>query len=281
MQREFASGEFYGVSDVRAERSAFKFSSLRAVGGEDVVQTHSHADAHFVLVLSGGYISTAHGAPDVACAPALVFNPIGVKHRDRFLGGAGRFLAISVDASAARAVGGLEAEGRAVSLSDVFAIHAARLIERELRRPGGSTLVLEAAAWQLLDAASHKTDRSAASPPAWLRIAQEMIRDSNTSRMGVREVADYVNVHPVHLARVFRRFLGCTPGEYLKGRRLERAATLLGGSVAALADVAIDSGFVDQSHMNKAFRSAFALTPGGYRRARMVASVQYEKAPPR
>jgi AraC family transcriptional regulator len=81
-------------------------------------------------------------------------------------------------------------------------------------------------------------------------------------------------VHPVHLARVFNDYLGCAPGEALRGRRLERVAALLGNSRAGLADIAADHGFADQSHMTRSFRGAFGMTPHAFRRSRDVADVQ-------
>lgn len=72
-------------------------------------------------------------------------------------------------------------------------------------------------------------------------------------------------MHPVHLTRTFRRFFGCTPGEYLRERRLEKAASLLAGSRLPLSEVALESGFADQSHLAKAFKRAYGVTPSEYR----------------
>jgi AraC family transcriptional regulator len=69
----------------------------------------------------------------------------------------------------------------------------------------------------------------------------------------------------VHLARVFRRHLGCTPGDYLRRRRLERAAVLLRETARPLSDVALHCGFADQSHFANAFKRHTGVTPGSYR----------------
>jgi AraC family transcriptional regulator len=89
-------------------------------------------------------------------------------------------------------------------------------------------------------------------------------------------VAAFVGVHPVHLARVFERWFGCAPGEYLRGRRLERAASLVGRGASALAETAIEAGFTDQAHLTRAFRDRFATTPAAWRRH--VACVQAGRA---
>jgi len=72
-------------------------------------------------------------------------------------------------------------------------------------------------------------------------------------------------VHRVYLARTFRRHFGCTPGEFARFRRLERSLALLLGTRCSLAEVALRSGFVDQSQFSKAFTRCLGLPPGEYR----------------
>jgi AraC family transcriptional regulator len=70
----------------------------------------------------------------------------------------------------------------------------------------------------------------------------------------------------VHLARVFRRCLGVTPGDYLRGRRLAHARALLRETRRPILDIAVACGFVDQSHFTSAFKRAFGVTPRDFRR---------------
>ena len=78
--------EFWGEGPSHRETGDFSFHCLTAHVPEEV-QRHSHDEAHFVLVLGGGYMSSARGAPDISSTPLLVFNPAGTTHRDRFFGG--------------------------------------------------------------------------------------------------------------------------------------------------------------------------------------------------
>lgn len=63
------------------------------------------------------------------------------------------------------------------------------------------------------------------------------------------------------LARQFRRLLGTSPYRYVIMRRLDHAKRLLAGG-QALADVAAGTGFADQAHFTRHFRSAFGMPPG-------------------
>jgi AraC-like DNA-binding protein len=66
------------------------------------------------------------------------------------------------------------------------------------------------------------------------------------------------------LARQFRAALGTSPYRYSLMRRLDGARRQLVGS-RPLADVALASGFADQAHFSRVFKSTLGLTPARYR----------------
>jgi AraC-like DNA-binding protein len=59
---------------------------------------------------------------------------------------------------------------------------------------------------------------------------------------------------PMHLAVTFRRFHGCSIGEYLRRRRVAQVREILAHSQQPLSDIAIEAGFTDESHMSRTFR---------------------------
>lgn len=66
--------------------------------------------------------------------------------------------------------------------------------------------------------------------------------------------------------RDFKRAAAMTPGQYLRDRRVRRAATLIAAG-EPLAIAAAEAGFADQSHLTRAFKAARGVTPAAYRRA--------------
>lgn len=267
MSTLFGSGQFYGVPQFGSRSAGFDIRASAATGREEDVHLHTHQDAHFVLVLSGRYLSSARGAPELANPPALIFNPPGTTHRDRFARGVGTFITVSVPAAGFRDIG---LTGRcaadAAYLGVGEALSAAFGIARELRE-ARDPVVLEGSVWEVMAAVA-----GGAAPvrhvPGWVPRAYEAIMErSGEPELCVRDVAADVGVHPVHLARAFRATWGCSPGELIRWRRLDRAAELLRGSQLPAAQIAAETGFVDQSHMTRAFRAAYRITPAAYRRA--------------
>src|SRR5262249_52461237 len=81
------------------------------------------------------------------------------------------------------------------------------------------------------------------------------------------EVARAAEVHPVHLARTFRRHYRCTVGEYLRQLRVTFACRQLTQGSRPLVEIALAAGFSDQSQFSRTFKRAMGLTPAAFRAA--------------
>ncbi len=56
-------------------------------------------------------------------------------------------------------------------------------------------------------------------------------------------------------------------GGFLRRARVEEAARRLAEGAAPLAQIALECGFCDQSHLSRTFKRLMGLTPGAWRRA--------------
>src|SRR5260221_476491 len=75
----------------------------------------------------------------------------------------------------------------------------------------------------------------------------------------------HVGVHPVPLARTFRRVHRMTFAGYVRQVRIEFARRELAVSGAPLGDIAVAAGFCDQSHFSRLFKRYTGQTPAEYR----------------
>jgi AraC-like DNA-binding protein len=98
--------------------------------------------------------------------------------------------------------------------------------------------------------------------PASARMREVAERVTITSD-AVEIIARDLAMHPVALARAFRRAHGCSITSYRRRVRVRRAASLLG--VKPLADVAYECGFSDQSHFCRQFKLELGVTPAAFR----------------
>lgn len=240
---------------------------------EQTIARHSHAHAHFCFILKGGYLTGARGVEGI-CGPAtMLFHPAGITHRDRFHPDSrgGSFLAVSIMPEMmelASAHGDLIDHEAGFTAGELPTLGIR--LHREMRSLDEvSPLVLEGLALELLAFAARETRRAGEPgkhPPAWLASAYEMIRDCFRSRLTVRQIAETLDVDPLHLSRSFRKKFGCSPGDLLRQCRVRHAAELLRSRNASLAEVALDSGFADQAQLTRTFKRITGLTPGQYRK---------------
>jgi len=101
-----------------------------------------------------------------------------------------------------------------------------------------------------------------------VRRAVHFIHHHLSRPLKVHEVARHCNCHPDHLNRAFRQQLECTVSGYIARQRVERARQLLELDRYNLDEIAYLSGFHDQSHLARAFRKFFGVTPGDLRSRR-------------
>jgi AraC family transcriptional regulator len=102
-------------------------------------------------------------------------------------------------------------------------------------------------------------------PPARLRRVEAFLMAHLADDIGLDALAAIADLSPKHFARAFRQSTGLPPHRWLIERRIDRAKTLLRTADLSLAEIALASGFADQSHFTSAFRRGTGVTPGAYR----------------
>lgn len=100
---------------------------------------------------------------------------------------------------------------------------------------------------------------------ARLRPVQTLIATRCTETLTLDELAAEAGMSRYHFVRAFSRSVGMTPHAWQLDRRIERGRELLNQGMS-LADAALQLGFADQSHFQRAFKQRVAATPGEYRR---------------
>lgn len=96
-----------------------------------------------------------------------------------------------------------------------------------------------------------------------LERVRAQIDERPAQKLTLEELASQASWHPHHLQKLFRARYGLSPGRYQNQLRLEQAVRLLREHRAA-AEVALEVGFTDQSHLIRAFRRLHGVTPAAY-----------------
>jgi AraC-like DNA-binding protein len=111
-------------------------------------------------------------------------------------------------------------------------------------------------------------DQTGPSPAQYSRLtpAMEYVLAHYGENIQMRRLAALTHLSVSQFQREFQRLFGMTPGDYLLKVRLLMARRALEEGNAPVGSIALECGFYDQSHFNRAFRAHSGLAPLAYRR---------------
>jgi AraC family transcriptional regulator len=102
-----------------------------------------------------------------------------------------------------------------------------------------------------------------------LRRVLAHIDDHLADPLALKDLAAVAHFSPYHFHRLFAAWMGETLGDYLRRRRLERAAQRLRNDPAVpVLNAALDVGFGSGEAFTRAFKSHFGHAPSAWRRLR-------------
>ncbi|GAB7021665.1 helix-turn-helix domain-containing protein [Salidesulfovibrio brasiliensis] len=99
--------------------------------------------------------------------------------------------------------------------------------------------------------------------PRAVKRAREYLHENLSGEVTLEQLAGVAGLSRYHLLRVFRDVLGLPPHGYHMQLRIEHAKRLLREG-CRFSEVALESGFSDQSHFSNTFRRYTGATPSQY-----------------
>ena len=260
-----AAGRFYGRVE-HAWRTDLVTLTVLAHDRPHAVPLHSHAHMYIALLLEGGYREWIGDTELVYQPLTAVFHPQRHEHRDAITAPRSLFFTIEIDPAM---LGAREHRQRALrAVHDLTGGPAVwsmlRLLDavRGHRRDAleGEEPVVEILE-QLLATPAPKGP-----PPRWLARIEARLREAHAEPVSLGALAALAGVHPVHVARVFRRHHGTTLRGHLHHLRVLTAARAIADGTP-LAAAAVAAGFYDQAHLGHVFKAVTGMTPTQYRAA--------------
>lgn len=132
------------------------------------------------------------------------------------------------------------------------------------------SLLFDALSQLLASCAGVKTaEKLSMGHPQAVRRAKEYLAANLDQKITLQDLARTVGLSRYHLLRTFKRHTGLPPHLYRTQRRIDLAKTLLRKGMP-FAQVALEAGFVDQSHFTNKFKQFTAATPSQYLHAGAV-----------
>ena len=95
-----------------------------------------------------------------------------------------------------------------------------------------------------------------------VRFIEENYKDSN---LAIATIADYFNLNPDYLSRIFKRYTGESMLHYINRLRVNMAKKLLKETNMGINDIMTESGFTNSSSFFRIFKKREGITPNQYR----------------
>lgn len=266
MEPKLPAGHFFGQTLQAHTLAGVRLTEATYAPGLRLPR-HAHELAKYCFVLGGSFTETVNRYSAVRQPLALVFHPADTTHEESHTTAGRHFLIEIRPPWLARAREYSAVLDQPVDLSGGASIGlASRLFEEFKHRDSLSPLAMEGLILELMVETSRRSlGTMERRPPRWLEHLEELLRTRFTESLTLGELAAEVGVHTVHLARVFRKFHGCSIGDYVRQLRVDFASRELATTDLPLVDIAAAAGFADQSHFSRTFKQHTRLQPTEFR----------------
>lgn len=257
---------FYGAIAGQFRERGLTFGEVIHTA-ERKVPVHTHEMSYYSLVISGGY-DESHRLGRIYFEPfSSALTPAGTQHDGRIAPCGARVFTVEIGKEWIKKFLDLQPEPDTVQdlSGGELTCLGIQLYREYCTEPVACSLTVDALVWELLAAAAGIPELD--STPGWWPRALELLHAEFRRDLRVSNVAAEIGVHPVHLARVFRRICRQTPGEYAQRLRVRFASEKLALPHEGIAHIAAEAGFADQSHLVRVFKRYTHMTPGAFRRA--------------
>jgi AraC family transcriptional regulator len=265
MSDSLQTGQFYGKLQRRVELAGVVLTEVTHRIGRKL-PLHTHESAYFGLLIDGSY-SERCASRNAEYSPfTMGFHPPSLTHSDEVGASGSRMFCVELrDSFLSQTRPYLTAPE---FVPDLCASAVTWLGLRLYRSFAGGTLSLlqtQELCGDMLERVSGAALQNELGQPIWLKRATELLRDCFRESLTLAGIAQQVQIHPIHLSRVFRKRNCCTMAEYVNRLRVQYVCRSLQTGWADLVDLAADAGFADQSHMGRVFKLITGQTPGQFR----------------
>ena len=229
---------------------------------------HYHEHANIAFILNGSFTEILDRRSFECSSQSLIVKPAGEVHANHYGSGGMHCFLIEVKPQKVKSLYSLSKTFDRVNhvRGGMFSMLAMRIWKEMRLMDTASPLAIEGLSFELIaELSRHSNLVSERQLPHWLKRVREILHAHFSEPISLVNLAQTVDVHPVHLAREFRRFYGCTLGEYARGLRIEFACRKLSASDMPLVEISLAAGFSHQAHFSRIFKRQIGITPREFR----------------
>ena len=251
------SGHQHYSGSIESSKEVESFSiSIGWNTPETIVPNHSHEKPYLCLCLDGTYTETNYKTSTLIDPGACIFRSANYEHANQFYEYDVKLLNVEIN-----------------NPTEFMEENDFKLPESEILRKGTLDLYRLLYSYKLgvsddllnilcyESTIKHFDMLPVRGKLDWVRKVKERILDDPFTSISLSRFSREFNLHPNYIVRKFKAITGYRLSEYLNKTRVELSLKKMIQSDDSLTNIAVDSGFCDQSHFNRNFRKHFSDSP--------------------
>ena len=253
------SNKYFGITAKSIKTESFNIS-ITNHPAQSEISTHAHAKPYLCLLAHGLYKEESNTSSLISTGDVL-YRAANYEHANRFSGQDSVCLNIEIDNESDFMIhNGLKLPLRESlqksSLETYKLLYAVK--------NGVSKDLLNIYCYESM--LVHVEGVESKGDLLWINQVKEYINDNPLSPISLQELSHLLGLHPNYIVRKFKAITGMKLSDYLTKIRLEYSISNLILTQENLTNVALKSGFYDQSHFNRNFKKYLETTPKLFRK---------------
>ncbi len=265
---QLSEGEYYGKVVQSVDLDGLVISKSFYSHGT-MLPVHYHENHYFCFVLSGNY-SERSSNKEIICAKGdLIFHPKNSEHHNNFTDSSTTCFNLEFSTAWISKFTETKIElNSIIKTEDQKVQNSVLKIYRELNsHDDHSSLMIEGLMLETI-AGFFRVNSSQSNIPIYLKRVIEYLNDEFSSNPTLLHLSKIAGVSPEHLAREFKSKMKITIGEFHRQIKVKHCCYMLRHTHKNLSDIAFETGFSDQSHFCRVFKSLTGFSPLQYRLAK-------------
>jgi AraC-like DNA-binding protein len=111
--------------------------------------------------------------------------------------------------------------------------------------------------------------------PESIRLAKKHIETYYYMQLSLEQIAQVAQLSKTHFCKMFLKYVGATPIDYLRKKRIEEAAQFLKHTNIPVSQIALKTGFDNLNYFGKVFRKMVGITPTEFREEKSDLALDY------
>ena len=266
--------------------------SLYSAGGEGIIDSGYHQDAHRIIQITGGGAAVSVGTEVVeVSAGDFVYVPPTLVFRVESIGSRASIRGLAFDRSLVEdGISGFESEifymyfvqsctrivtfkkdhpiyeSIAFCMSEAYEEYVSRDVCYSLPVKA-NIFLLTSAIMRYYAGSRNELDRMIYHNVIRLRPVIEYITENYSNKIYIETLADMVALSPDYFTKMFKDSIGKTPIDYINGVRVNHSLRMLTTTDTPINEIADTLGFSNPNYFHKIFKSYMDTSPLAYRKS--------------